>query len=126
MENQPEVHDPAKILSLNQPQPTDDYGSAARGARVLMGVVPGTAAQEGEGEGAIEVPPEGSMAVEETNKGPREATAEKVFVLCGRVIRTSLDRGIKNDRLLTRAHAPNRWPAPPGGSRARLGACWAR
>ena len=58
-EQQPmEVHDPNKIL--NAPQPGDDYGAAAQGQEPL------------------EIPPEGSLAIEETDKGPVEAVDEKV------------------------------------------------
>lgn len=74
-EEQPvQVHDPSKKIIMNDPQRADNYGAAARGARILTGTIPeGTA----EGEG-LEVPPEGSVAVQETDLGPAEAAAEKV------------------------------------------------
>lgn len=76
-EQQPmEVHDPSKIL--NAPQPADDYGAATR-ASVLAGHIP--AEEQGE---KLEVPPEGSLATEEVDKGPGEAMAEAVsWSLCG-------------------------------------------
>lgn len=70
-EQQPmEVHDPNKIpISTNAPQPADDYGAAARAS---------AAALAGEEQQQLEIPPAGSVATTETDKGPGEATAEKV------------------------------------------------
>ena len=73
-EQQPvEIHDPSKLPYV--PQPSDDYGAAAR-ASILAGTIP-EEAQLLEGE-ALEVPPKGSLATAETDLGPGEATAEKV------------------------------------------------
>lgn len=83
-EQQPmEVHDPSKIL--NTPQPADDYGAAAR-ASVLAGAIP--AEEQGE---KLEIPPKGSLAMEEVDKGPVEAMAETVRSLLTRLDSVAID-----------------------------------
>jgi hypothetical protein len=79
-EQQPmEVHDPSKIPLIPKPAP-DDYAAAAR-ASVLSGAIPEGALPlrpAEQGQETLVIPPKGSLATEETDKGPVEATEEKV------------------------------------------------
>lgn len=83
-EQQPmEVHDPSKIPTpTNAPLPADDYGAAARAS---------AAALAGEEQQQLEIPPAGSVATTETDKGPGEATAEKVGFVCSVLRCAALD-----------------------------------